>query len=113
MNTQSMTISHQNSAPWQWLLGRGEVTRFERTDHARWVHVAEGRVWLTRSGAGPDEADVWLEAGQRHLLPAGTEWVAEGWPQACVELVEAPAPRLSAGGGAARWRVWPPALRAA
>ena len=68
MNTHSMTISHQNTAPWQWLLGQGEVTRIERTEHARWVHVTEGRVWLTRSGAGPDEADVWLQAGQRQVL---------------------------------------------
>ncbi len=113
MNTQSMTNVHQNSAPWLWPLGQGEATRFEAAGHARWLLVAEGRVWLTRSGAGRDEgADVWLEAGQRHLLPAGTEWVAEGWPQARVELAEAPAPRLSVG-AAARWRVWPPPLRAA
>ena len=110
MDTEIMMIAHQAAAPWEWPLKPHSATRLAAEGHARWLAVTEGRVWLTQSGVGPDGEDVWLAAGERHLLPAGTEWVVEGWPQARIELLEAPAPRLSA---APRWRVWPPALRAA
>jgi hypothetical protein len=53
--------------------------------------VEEGRVWLTRSQRelAPGD-DVWLSAGQRLPLPPGSEWVAEGWPEARVVLLQAP-----------------------
>jgi len=109
MATRSMTITHQPAAPWEWPLQPATATRLPAAARQRWLAVTEGRVWLTQSGAGPDAEDVWLAAGQRQLLPAGTEWVVEGWPQARIELLEAPAPRLTT---ASRWRVWPPALGA-
>jgi hypothetical protein len=110
MSTQHMPASHQPAAPWEWLLGTAQVTRVAAAKRPRWLSVTDGQAWLTQSGAGPHAADVWLQAGQRHLLPAGTEWVVEGWPQARVVVLEAPPPRLS--GAAARWRAWPPALGA-
>jgi len=109
MNPDSMTIQHQPASPWEWLLSPATATRLASADRARWLAVTGGRVWLTQSGAGPDGDDVWLAAGERHRLPAGTEWVVEGWPQARIELLEAPAPRLSGGGR----RAWPLALDAA
>src|SRR5262249_48729309 len=97
MNVLSMTNMHQNLRPWQWALPPRTATRIAPERHARWLSVVEGRVWLTESGAGAGNAqspggDVWLAAGQRHRLPAGAEWVAEGWPQARIEVLEAPLP---------------------
>ncbi len=94
MNTDSMTILHQ-SGPWEWALDGAAATRLDATAAARWLLVTAGRVWLTRSGAGPAGADVWLAAGERHLLPAGSAWVVEGWPEARVALLQAPQQRLS------------------
>ena len=31
--------------------------------------------------------DIWLTAGQSGLLPAGSVWVMEGWPQARLSLL--------------------------
>lgn len=109
-----MTNLHQ---PWEWQLAAGQATTLQAAPLARWLVVTAGRVWLTQSGAGPAAPDLWLEAGERHRLPAGSEWVAEGWPAARVELLEAPAgvsrARAGARTGVSRWRVWPPALTAA
>lgn len=98
MNLQAMTIPHQSAAPWEWPLAPATATRLKAANRPRWLLVMAGRVWLTQSGTGPEGGDVWLEDGQRHRLPAGSEWVAEGWPAARVAVLEAPAParRLSA-----------------
>jgi hypothetical protein len=87
MRTQAMTMPHQ---PWAWPLGRAEARRLAAKPATRWLQVTAGRVWLTESGAGPASDDVWLREGESHLLPAGSEWVVEGWPEATVELLEAP-----------------------
>jgi Protein of unknown function (DUF2917) len=100
----SMTKTHQTpSLPWQWPL-RG-ARRLPAADDGRWLLVADGNAWLTRSeGAEGLSDDIWLAAGQRQWLPAGSEWVIEGWPAAQLELVLAPpgAAAVSAAGGA--WR---------
>lgn len=113
MDSERMTNQHQSTAPWEWRLGAGAATRLAAAATPRWLLVTAGRAWLTQSGAGPDGADVWLAAGERHRLPAGTEWVVEGWPEARLELLEAPAPRLGAAPSLRRWRAWAPLLRAA
>lgn len=111
MSPTCMTISHQTSAPWEWPLAPAAATRLAAEAHPRWLTVTAGRVWLTRSGGGVAGGDVWLSEGERHRLPAGTEWVVEGWPCARIELLEAPqAQPVSAV--ARRWRVWPPVLSA-
>ena len=109
MNTTAMTSSHQ-SAPWEWALESRTATRLPAATLPRWLLVTSGRVWLTRSGAGLDGGDVWLDAGERHALPAGSEWVVEGWPAACVALLEAPQRQVSAP---AWGRAFGPVLRAA
>jgi hypothetical protein len=111
MSPNPMTISHQTGAPWEWPLEAARATRLAAADHPRWLAVTAGRVWLTRSGAGIEGGDLWLAEGERHLLPAGSEWVVEGWPQARVELLEAPQ-RRALSVAARRWRVWPTVLRA-
>jgi len=90
MRSDTMTISHQRAAPWEWSLAPRAATRLAAVDGTRWLLVTSGRVWLTQSGAGPYSDDVWLAAGEHYALPAGSEWVVEGWPEARVELLEAP-----------------------
>jgi hypothetical protein len=96
MKTSPMMNQHQIPAPWEWSLARASATRLRPCAVPRWLRVSAGRAWLTQSGGGPQSDDVWLSAGQRHLLPAGTDWVAEGWPEARVEVLEAPSRGLSA-----------------
>lgn len=109
MAAESMTVTHQRAAPWEWLLEPARATRVPAARHPRWLRVAEGRAWLTRTGAGVPGGDVWLEQGQRHRLPAGSEWVVEGWPRARLELLEA-APRRASATSVPR-RAWPWLLR--
>jgi hypothetical protein len=99
MNPQAMTIQHQ-SRPWEWALDSAGATRLAPAPAARWLLVTDGRVWLTRTGAGLAGGDIWLSAGERQVLPAGSEWVVEAWPQARVALLEAPSRAVSGGG---RW----------
>jgi hypothetical protein len=89
MSTTTMTPVHQ-SAPWEWALEPQAATRLPAAPAPRWLLVTAGRVWLTRSGAGLAGGDVWLQAGERHALPAGSDWVLEGWPTARVALLQAP-----------------------
>ena len=84
MNDDCTMKDPAGSAPWTWSVGRDTAVRLAAADTPRWLLVADGRAWLTRSGAGPQGDDVWLEAGQHHRLPAGSEWVVEGWPMARV-----------------------------
>lgn len=88
MNTVAMLQANQ-AADLAWTLApRSAVTL--HAEQPQWLWVHEGRVWLTRGDGRHDGDDVWLEPGQRHLLPAGSHWVAEGWPAARVSLVLVP-----------------------
>jgi Protein of unknown function (DUF2917) len=85
-----MMKSHQTpTAPWTWPLHG--ATLLPASSDGRWLVVTAGNVWLTRSeGEVGLSDDVWLAAGQRHRLPAGSEWVVEAWPEAQLELLLAP-----------------------
>jgi redox-sensitive bicupin YhaK (pirin superfamily) len=85
--------------PWEWALPAGQAGRLRATGRARWLQVTAGRLWLTRSGAGPEGTDHWLASGDSLLLPAGSDWVAEASPAARAVLLEAPP--VSAAPGAA------------
>ena len=103
MSAVTTTDALPSTAPWEWSLCRARATRLAASALPRWLVVTAGRVWLTQgpqSGAGLHAAGVWLAAGERHALPAGSEWVAEGAPEARVAVLEAP---LAAG---------PPTVRA-
>ena len=99
MDTATMTNRHQTT---QLSLARSQAARLARSAQSRCLKVTAGRVWLTRSGAGPEGDDVWLSAGEGLALPAGTEWVAEGWPEAQAEVV-GEAPRKPASAWLAAW----------
>lgn len=94
MSASTMKKLHDTASvsPWQWRLGARSARRLAAAPVTRWLAVEEGRVWLTRSQSSlePPE-DVWLIAGERLPLPPGTDWVAEGWPEARVVVLEAPA----------------------
>jgi hypothetical protein len=106
-----MNQTHQSPGPWESLLGPGQVARLAPAAVPRWLSVRCGRVWLTRSGGGADTADIWLRAGEVLALPAGSEWVAEAWPEARMALLQAPLPRRC--GAESAWRRWAGATIAA
>lgn len=93
MSTQFMRDSHRErtaATPWEWPLAPGEVRRIEPAPVARWIDVADGRVWLTPTRDDDLAVDHWLAAGERLALPAGSAWVLEAWPSARVALHQAP-----------------------
>jgi hypothetical protein len=84
--------SHNAAAP-VWTLSRRQARRLAATRHRRFLRVLEGELWLTPSaGARHASEDLWLRAGQRLELPAGVEFVAEGWRDSRFELLLAPGP---------------------
>ena len=92
--------------PWLWQLPPQQVRRLAAAPHARWLAVECGRVWLTATRRDLNGADdLWLSAGERQLLPAGTEWVAEGWPEARWTLLEPPQDGTRHNAGPARGAV--------
>ncbi|MCK7495609.1 MAG: DUF2917 domain-containing protein [Comamonadaceae bacterium] len=107
-----MFDSHQ-TAPWEWFLAPASALRLPAAAQPRWLLVSAGRVWLTRSGAGPHAEDVWLGPGERHELPAGSDWVLEGWPSAQVEVLEAPRPARRSAPRVGGWPAFGDAAHAA
>jgi Protein of unknown function (DUF2917) len=106
MTTTAM-LPANDAADLAWALAPGTAATL-MAQQPQWLWVHEGRVWLTRGNGEHEGDDVWLEPGERHLLPAGTRWVAEGWPSARVSLVVMPSlvsSRVPSFGASAR--VWP------
>lgn len=89
MNQPFMPNSYQDKSPFVWPLVPHQAETLAADEHSRALWVHEGRVWLTRKCATGTPQDVWLEAGQSHTLPAGSEWVVEAWPDARVSVVQA------------------------
>jgi hypothetical protein len=87
MQSPSITHVHEYVKPTLWQLPPRSARRLQAAPAMRRLAVEAGRVWLTRSQVAlePGE-DVWLSAGQSLLLPAGSEWVVEGWPEARVTV---------------------------
>jgi len=103
MNTAAMTETHQTT-PWAWALGARQATTLPAARVPRWLRVDEGCVWLTAREGDEPAQDIWLRAGDSLVLPAGSAWVVEAWPQARLSLLlDGPA---AASRGAAGWRAW-------
>jgi hypothetical protein len=80
-----MTVQHQTARPWEWHLASGALARIDALALPRWLELQAGRVWLTQTvSRGETPADVWLQAGERVLLPAGTRWLVEAAANACL-----------------------------
>lgn len=115
MSPSLMTQSQQSAVS----LDAGRAQRLAAVQHARWLRVTQGRLWLTHSAqaAGELPLDCWLEAGDSVELPAGQDAVVEAWPSARFELLHAaPAEALSASialkpsAALRRWvQLWRPA----
>lgn len=116
MNLLLMSDSHQTPASWTWHLKPRQAITLGAIAAASWLLVAEGRVWATRADGNTQAEDIWLGPGQSLALPAGSEWVLEGSPQASFSRVlAAPAPLNCAGEALphAWWRLRWPTLRPA
>ena len=89
MDTTLMSNAYQSTSPFVLPLAPLQAVTLAADSAPRAVWVHEGRVWLTRQCSSGVPQDVWLDAGQSHTLPAGTEWVVEAWPQARLSVVQA------------------------
>ena len=86
MNRSDISHVHQPD----WRLAAGAARRLAPVPRGRWIQITEGLAWLTRSGAGAErEADVWLRDGERHWLPAGSEWAVDRRGATSFVLLEA------------------------
>ena len=96
MSTSSMSKPQQlfNSA--HWTLNPGEAITLTIGPGPRWVHVTQGRAWITQGATGADE---WLECGDKLWVADGASLVMDAWPAAQFELLVPPqacAARLTA-----------------
>ena len=105
MQERHVLCTSASARPWLWTLAPRRVQRLAPAGRARWLVLECGRVWLTRSAHSLQTGDdVWLAPGDRLLLPAGSEWVAEAWPEARWVLLEAP--QRADGAGRAFGEAW-------
>lgn len=97
MNTSMMHQSQQSVAAsgMLWHLDQGHALRLTAAEQPRWLRLARGRLWLTRDlglRAAVEQGlpdDQWLRPGEAVALAPGVSVVAEGWPSADFELLEA------------------------
>ena len=92
--TSPLMSSLHHTDPWAWTLREREAQTLAGAPSQRWLRVEGGCLWLTRRDShGQSEDDVWLTAGQSLVLPPGSAWVLQGWPQARLSLLmQAPMP---------------------
>ena len=91
MNAASVMINSQESTSVAWTLAPGQVRNLTIGPGQRWLHVVEGRLWLTLPGSLDEPAeDLWLQAGDGVALPEGSRVLIEGWPSARFELLVPP-----------------------
>jgi hypothetical protein len=100
----STLMRNSQQAAWSIGVSSESALRVPAADHARWLTVTDGRLWLTADGepCRPSD-DVWLDAGQGVVLPAGADAVLEGAPRARFQLVEAVVSRRQRGVFVRRW----------
>jgi hypothetical protein len=70
-----------------WTLQPGQAMTLTIGPGPRWVHVTQGRAWITQASSG---ADHWLEQGDRLWVGDGAALVMEAWPSARFELLVPP-----------------------
>jgi hypothetical protein len=87
MSTSSMSKSQQSFSAAHWTLSPGQAITLTIGPGPRWVHVTQGRAWITQGSAGSDE---WLERGDRLWVGSDASLVMEAWPTAQFELLVPP-----------------------
>lgn len=77
-----------------WRLRPGQAVHLPASRSTRWLRLRDGALWITADGRADADAplpdDWWLRPGETLRVPAGTRLLAEGWPFASFELLEAP-----------------------
>ena len=79
--------NRQKSGAADWTLEPGEAITLSIGPGPRWVHVTQGRAWITQSGTGTDH---WLERGDTLWFGDGSTLVMEAWPSARFALLVPP-----------------------
>jgi Protein of unknown function (DUF2917) len=87
MSISSMSKMQQSFDSAHWTLNPGEAITLTIGPGQRWVHVTQGRAWITQGANGADE---WLERGDRLWVADGAALVMEAWPSAQFELLVPP-----------------------
>jgi hypothetical protein len=87
MSFSSMSEQQQSSNSAHWTLNPGQAITLTIGPGPRWVHVTQGRAWITQGSTGADE---WLERGDRLWVGNGASLVMEAWPTAQFELLVPP-----------------------
>jgi Protein of unknown function (DUF2917) len=87
MSISSMSKMQQSLDSAHWTLNPGQAITLTIGSGPRWVHVTQGRAWITQCSTGSDE---WLERGDRLWVADGTALVMEAWPSAQFELLVPP-----------------------
>ncbi len=87
MSHSSMSKLQQSPNSAHWTLKPGQAITLTIGPGSRWVHVTQGRAWITQGSTGSDE---WLERGDRLWVGSGASLVMEAWPTAQFELLVPP-----------------------
>jgi Protein of unknown function (DUF2917) len=82
-----LAASVQASGTADWALEPGQAITLTIGPGPRWVHVTQGRAWITQASSGTDH---WLEQGDSLLVGDGAALVMEAWPSARFELLVPP-----------------------
>ena len=108
MMRELMSKAQQSQLPMH-TLGAGRACTLAASRRARWLLVAQGRVWLTGVPTTERGGDLWLHGGEWVQVPAGAAPVLEALPEgvetAAFLLLEASRPWVQAlsAGLATRW----------
>ncbi len=88
---QSMNKSQQSQAA-DWALSPAQAITLNIGPGPRWLHLTQGRAWVTLSAAELDaaSADTWLQRGDKLWVADGATLVIEAWPTARFELLVPP-----------------------
>jgi Protein of unknown function (DUF2917) len=87
MSISSMSKPQQSFSSAHWTLNPGQAISLTIGPGPRWIHVTQGRAWIT---VGSPASDHWLERGDKLRVANGDVLVMEAWPSARFELLVPP-----------------------
>jgi hypothetical protein len=87
MSILKMSKQQQSIDAAHWTLDVGQAITLTIGPGPRWVHVTQGRAWVTQGSTGSDD---WLKQGDRLWVGDGASLVMEAWPAARFELLVPP-----------------------
>jgi hypothetical protein len=89
---RSTMSNSQQSGPAEWALSPAQAITLQAGPGPRWLHLTQGRAWVTLSTAqlGAAPTDTWLARGDRLWVANGATLVIEAWPSAHFEWLVPP-----------------------